>query len=208
MEGLRSFGIKQVCPICRVDLPPGPEQLFEEATRRYCDVQRRVDRGEASWGALTKTKQKEMDEVLRLWRSAAEQGHADAQIRLGSIYGRGLGVRQDHAEAARWFRVAAEQEQAKASADLKKLEELLAAAQHAQSSAVPKTTPTTDTGTFATIIPVSTGTVCSNCGVPDGSSGVVLRSCSRCNGAQYCGTACQSQHWKAPGGHKATCGAE
>jgi len=34
VEGLWSFGIKQVCPICRVDLPPGPEQLFEEATRR------------------------------------------------------------------------------------------------------------------------------------------------------------------------------
>ena len=71
MEGLRSFGIKQVCPICRVDLPPGPEQLFEEATRRYFDVRRRVGRGEASWSALTKTKQREMDEVLRLWRSAA-----------------------------------------------------------------------------------------------------------------------------------------
>ena len=79
VEGLRSFGIKQVCPICRVDLPPGPEQLFEEATRRYFDVQRRVDRGEASWGALTKTKQREMDEVLLLWRSAAEQGHAGGQ---------------------------------------------------------------------------------------------------------------------------------
>ena len=79
VEGLRSFGIKQVCPICRVDLPPGPEQLFEEATRRYFDVKRRVDRGEASWGALTKAEQKEMGEVLRLWRSAAEQGHAAAQ---------------------------------------------------------------------------------------------------------------------------------
>ena len=45
VEGLRSFGIKQVCPICRVDLPPGPEQLFEEATRRYFDVHRLLGRG-------------------------------------------------------------------------------------------------------------------------------------------------------------------
>ena len=59
VEGLQSFGIKQVCPICRVDLSPAPEQLFEEATRRYFDVQRRMHRGEASWGdALTKTKQR------------------------------------------------------------------------------------------------------------------------------------------------------
>ena len=77
VAGPLAFGIKQVCPICRVDLPPGPEQLFEEATRRYFDVQRRVDRGEASWGV--KTKQREMDEVLLLWRSAAEQGHAGGQ---------------------------------------------------------------------------------------------------------------------------------
>ena len=31
VEGLRSYGIKQVCPMCREELPPGPEQLFEEA---------------------------------------------------------------------------------------------------------------------------------------------------------------------------------
>ena len=54
VEGLRSFGIKQVCPMCRVELPPGPEKLYEDATRRYFDVKRRVDRGEASWGALTR----------------------------------------------------------------------------------------------------------------------------------------------------------
>ena len=25
VEGLRSFGVKQVCPMCRTELPPGPE---------------------------------------------------------------------------------------------------------------------------------------------------------------------------------------
>ena len=34
VEGLRSFGMKQVCPLCRAELPPGPEKLFEEAARR------------------------------------------------------------------------------------------------------------------------------------------------------------------------------
>ena len=43
VEGLRSFGIKQVCPMCRAELPPGPEQLFEEAMRRYFELKRRVD---------------------------------------------------------------------------------------------------------------------------------------------------------------------
>jgi hypothetical protein len=52
--GLRSFGIKQVCPMCRAELPPGPEKFFEEAAWRYLAVERRVDRGEAPWGTLTK----------------------------------------------------------------------------------------------------------------------------------------------------------
>ena len=33
------------CPLCRIDLSPGPEQLFEEATRRYFDVHRLLGRG-------------------------------------------------------------------------------------------------------------------------------------------------------------------
>ena len=39
----------------------------------------------------------------------AEQGHADAQSRLGLIYAAGQGVPQDDTEAVRWFRLAAEQ---------------------------------------------------------------------------------------------------
>ena len=72
---LRSFGIKQACPQCCAALPPGPEKLYEEAVRRLFIVERRVACGEASWGALTKAQQREMNEVIGLWRSAAEQGH-------------------------------------------------------------------------------------------------------------------------------------
>ena len=39
----------------------------------------------------------------------AEQGHAPAQTRLGFMYAKGDGVEEDHAEAVRWFRLAAEQ---------------------------------------------------------------------------------------------------
>ena len=31
---LRSFSIQQVCPSCRAELPPGPEQVYEDAVRR------------------------------------------------------------------------------------------------------------------------------------------------------------------------------
>ena len=47
--------------------------------------------------------------ALREWRPLAEQGHAQAQFNLGYIYDLGLGVAQDYAEAAKWFRKAAGQ---------------------------------------------------------------------------------------------------
>ncbi len=44
----------------------------------------------------------------------AEQGDAEAQYNLGSMYDEGLGVPQDYAEAVKWYRKAAEQGNAKA----------------------------------------------------------------------------------------------
>ena len=67
VEGLRSFGVKQFCPMCRTELPPGPEKLFEEATRLYLIIERKIGRGAASWGALTAQEQKQMDEVVEMW---------------------------------------------------------------------------------------------------------------------------------------------
>ena len=45
----------------------------------------------------------------REWRPLAEQGHAEAQTRLGHLYAAGLGVPQDDAEAVNWYRKAADQ---------------------------------------------------------------------------------------------------
>ena len=42
-------------------------------------------------------------------RAKAEQGDADAQYSLGVIYRQGQGVAPDDVEAARWFRLAADQ---------------------------------------------------------------------------------------------------
>jgi len=45
---------------------------------------------------------------VRWYRLAADQGFAFAQVNLGFLYANGRGVPQDDAEAARWFRQAAE----------------------------------------------------------------------------------------------------
>ena len=47
--------------------------------------------------------------ALQLLRPLADQGNAVAQFVLGTMYVGGRGVRQDYAEAARWYRLAAEQ---------------------------------------------------------------------------------------------------
>ena len=49
------------------------------------------------------------EKAVACFRKAAEQGHADAQYRLGECYDEGRGVERDLTEAAGWYRKAAEQ---------------------------------------------------------------------------------------------------
>ena len=61
--------------------------------------------------------------ALRFWRPLAEQllpeqGDADAQYNLGTMYYSGRGVVQDHEEAVKWFRLAADQGLASAQRNL------------------------------------------------------------------------------------------
>jgi TPR repeat protein len=58
------------------------------------------------------------EEALRIYRDGAEKGDARAQVRLGWLYLRGLGVSRDDAEALHWFRKAAEQGEPHAAATL------------------------------------------------------------------------------------------
>jgi hypothetical protein len=89
VAGLRKLGVAQVCPLCRSELSSGPGKLHDEAVRRYHMLCGRVERSGASWGALTKGQQREVDEVLRLWREAADKGHAAARFSLGVMYHEG-----------------------------------------------------------------------------------------------------------------------
>jgi len=108
VEGLASLGVDHACPACRPELPPGsPEQHFEEATRWYFEVQRRVERGDAAWGALGRAHAAIMHVVVESWRAAARQGHGGAQFNLGILHMHGHGVEQNYSEAVRCYRRAA-----------------------------------------------------------------------------------------------------
>ena len=48
-------------------------------------------------------------EIIQLWKLAAEQGNATAQYNLGVAYDNGRGVAKSHQEAAKWYRLAADQ---------------------------------------------------------------------------------------------------
>ncbi len=53
-----------------------------------------------------------------VYMSLAEQGNAEAQLILGSMYDIGLGVPQNYTEAVKWYRKAAEQGNARAQSKL------------------------------------------------------------------------------------------
>ena len=60
-------------------------------------------------------------EAVRLWRLAAEQGDAGAQLLLGQFFEYGINVARNRAEAIRLYRLAAAQGNAYATAALKRL---------------------------------------------------------------------------------------
>ena len=221
VDGLRKFGIKQVCPMCREELPPGPDKLFEEGARKLFSM----NLGGASWGVvLTKAQQQEMNEIIRMWRVAADQGHAGAQGFLGIMYAKGDGVKQDYVEAVRWYRKSAEQGNAGAQCNLgvsfmngdgvkQNFEEALlwfrkAAAQgdaDGKENALLAEEMQRKQKQAALATQSSPKLTCANCGVAEAVGGFAFKPCSRCKAVVYCGKDCQAQHWKKPGGHRAVC---
>ncbi len=67
-----------------------------------------------AWGGVPQ----DYAQAASWYRKAADQGDADAQAKLGSLYYTGHGVPQDYAQAASWIRKAADQGDADAQAKL------------------------------------------------------------------------------------------
>ena len=114
---LREFGIKQVCPLCRADLPPGPEQLFDDAMRLYVVLYRRYNQdtdGCTPWRIRSVEDRRSAEKMVHMLEEAADQGLAEAQFNLGCMYKHGQGVAQDYSAAMKWYRMAADQGDRKA----------------------------------------------------------------------------------------------
>jgi TPR repeat protein len=140
---LREYGVNELCPQCRLQLPPGPGQCFDEAVRLLV----RADRGgpcdersalaAQAAALLEQVLQEEPDHLdaqrclggcfyfrgeltgaVHWFRKAAELGHAQAQFSLGACYEHGEGARKDAGKAVEWYRKAAEQGHAGAQSNL------------------------------------------------------------------------------------------
>ena len=66
-------------------------------------------------------KAKNYELALKEFRKAADQGHARAQFRLGYMYEKGLGVRQNDEAARKWYLLSAEQDNARGQHRLARL---------------------------------------------------------------------------------------
>ena len=98
----------QACPMCRAKLPDSAEKMYADAMTIYVSIERRARQGDGvTWGSLSRRQQRRMDEVVRLWEGAAEQGDADAQYNLGRMYEDGHGVDVNYKKAIDWYEKAA-----------------------------------------------------------------------------------------------------
>ena len=109
------------------------------------------DREALAWSAFLAD---EHSVAFRLFLRLALDGSAEAQRQVGLMHDQGKGVRQDHAQAARWYRTAADQGDAHA-------QHSLAATRARSASWACSTRPAT--GSPATSAGRCTGTVWRRC---------------------------------------------
>merc|ERR1712185_106131 len=119
LEDGRSCKLK-VENLAEVRVGRPPEELFEEASNRFMVLHNRYGQGnDEPWRRIkTADDRRENAEVVRMMTEAAEQGNAEAQDYLGTMYLYGNGVPQSDALAVEWWRKAADQGYAQAQCNL------------------------------------------------------------------------------------------
>ena len=82
---LRAKKVAQACPLCRAELPPGLDGLYDLAIRTCVKIEGMVSRGEAAWTSLPPGEQVEIEEAIAMLTEAVAQGHAEAGYALGIL---------------------------------------------------------------------------------------------------------------------------
>ena len=99
LSELRSQKVAQACPMCRAELPPGLDGLWDLAFRTLSRLKGVLGRGNFAWKSLPPAEQEEMGGAVAMLTEASAQGHMEAQAYLGAMYRMGFGVAKDYAQA-------------------------------------------------------------------------------------------------------------
>ena len=83
---LRAKKVAQACPMCRMDLPPGVDGLYELAARTILRIEGMVTRGQFKWDTLPATEREEIDEAAAMLTETVAQGRKSASYLLGFLY--------------------------------------------------------------------------------------------------------------------------
>ena len=76
---LREFGVKQVCPLCRADLPPGPQELFDEAVERFEGIRmQKYGQDGIPWNKITDEDLEYAESIVQMLEDSADQGGTQA----------------------------------------------------------------------------------------------------------------------------------
>lgn len=113
IKELRCFGVAQLCPACRSDLPDGPEKIDEACRRRFLKLMIKLQAE-----PFSKEDRDEAEAILAGWTIAGDQGHVAAQFMVGLLHLQGKIVERNVDLAELWFRKAADQNNASALSNL------------------------------------------------------------------------------------------
>ena len=114
---------------------PGDPIVVDVASKMPADDQVQINAGFAAFAAADKAR------AFAAWRTVAVRGNPEAQVRVGVMYERGEGVGQDMIEAYRWLKLAADQGQPQAVAEIAFVAAQLAPAERAIAESLLKTPP-------------------------------------------------------------------
>ena len=92
--------------------------ICKQGTSRYSQLIKRIKSDGMSWSSLDPLGYKELQSAIRLWRSAAERGLAEAQSNLGTMHALGRGVTLNEASAVKFYEKAARQGHAQSMLNL------------------------------------------------------------------------------------------
>ena len=120
IQELRSFGVAQLCPACRTELPNGPEKITEDCHRRFLKLMINLEKQGKPLlvDSLSEEGREEARAIVSDLTVAGDQGHVAAQFNLGVIHFQGKIVQINVKLAEIWFRKAADQNNACALCNL------------------------------------------------------------------------------------------